>query len=174
MRRLTTQDFISKAVELHGDKYDYRFVDYTNNKTKVKIGCPDHGFFYQAPSNHTRWGCYSCRMKTQLGDKRNEPSNLYYIKFKYEGNWVYKIGITNLDVATRYKNQKYQDFKILAVVPYKKGEDAFDREQRLLNEFVEYRKAVPKEIYKDGWTETLSINVFGTEDKDELIKKLKG
>ena len=30
MRRLTTYEFIKKATETHGDKYDYSLVDYKN------------------------------------------------------------------------------------------------------------------------------------------------
>ena len=35
-------EFIEKASRIHGDRYDYRLVDYVNNKTKVKIICPEH------------------------------------------------------------------------------------------------------------------------------------
>jgi len=43
--KLTTDDFIKKSKEIHGDKYDYNLVDYKNNHTKVKIICPEHGIF---------------------------------------------------------------------------------------------------------------------------------
>jgi len=35
----TTGYFIKKAREIHGNKYDYSFVDYKNCRTKVKIKC---------------------------------------------------------------------------------------------------------------------------------------
>ena len=50
--RSNTDDFIKKAKELHGDKYDYSKVNYVNNKTKVCIICPEHGEFWVTPSNH--------------------------------------------------------------------------------------------------------------------------
>ena len=31
-RRKTTEQFISEAKDVHGDKYDYSKVDYKNNK----------------------------------------------------------------------------------------------------------------------------------------------
>jgi hypothetical protein len=37
MRKLTTQDFIKKSIEKHGNKYDYSLVEYKNMKSKVKI-----------------------------------------------------------------------------------------------------------------------------------------
>jgi len=61
MRRLTTEEFIAKARKVHGDKYDYCKVLYINNITKVAIGCPTHGLFFQAPANHMVGnGCTKC------------------------------------------------------------------------------------------------------------------
>ena len=38
-RRKTREEFISDAIEVHGDKYDYSQVEYINNKVPVKIYC---------------------------------------------------------------------------------------------------------------------------------------
>lgn len=59
--KYTKEDFIKKAIEKHGDKYDYSKVDYVNNETKVCIICPEHGEFWQKPSNHLHGqGCFKC------------------------------------------------------------------------------------------------------------------
>lgn len=50
--RSTTEDFIRRAREVHGDKYDYSESVYTNTRTKLKIICPKHGEFYQTPKIH--------------------------------------------------------------------------------------------------------------------------
>lgn len=56
-----TKDFIEKAREIHGDKYDYSKVEYINNKTKVCIICPEHGEFWQNPYSHlSEHGCPKC------------------------------------------------------------------------------------------------------------------
>ena len=61
MKRSTTDDFIKKAREVHGDKYDYSKVNYVKNSTKVCIICPEHGEFWQIPSNHLKgFGCPKC------------------------------------------------------------------------------------------------------------------
>lgn len=52
--------FISKAIEIHGNKYDYSLVDYVNNKTAVKIICLIHGIFMQPPITHYKSGCPKC------------------------------------------------------------------------------------------------------------------
>ena len=36
-KKLTTEEFIRKAIELHGDKYDYSLVDFKNVRGKIKI-----------------------------------------------------------------------------------------------------------------------------------------
>ena len=61
MRKLTTEEFVQKANIVHNNKYDYSLVDYKNNKTKIKIICPEHGIFEQTPNNHLNGtSCYKC------------------------------------------------------------------------------------------------------------------
>lgn len=56
-----TKDFIEKAKQIHGDKYDYSKVLYVNNRNPVEIICPEHGSFYQTPKNHLKnGGCKKC------------------------------------------------------------------------------------------------------------------
>ena len=47
-----TDEFIRRAREVHGNKYDYSKVEYANNRTKVCIVCPEHGEFWQNPQKH--------------------------------------------------------------------------------------------------------------------------
>jgi very-short-patch-repair endonuclease len=59
--RKTKEQFIEKAIEIHGDKYDYSKVDYVNSKTKIIIICKEHGDFLQRPSEHLCMnGCSKC------------------------------------------------------------------------------------------------------------------
>ena len=61
-----TQDFIEKAIQKHGDKYDYSKVEYTNCKSNIIIICKNHGDFEQQPSNHLNGqGCPLCVNKTE-------------------------------------------------------------------------------------------------------------
>lgn len=52
IKKLTQEEFIQKAKEVHGHKYDYSKVKYVNNYTKVCIICPEHGEFWQSPYSH--------------------------------------------------------------------------------------------------------------------------
>ena len=62
MKKLTTEEFNSKASEIHNDKYIYSLVEYHGIKTKVKIICPMHGMFEQTPHHHIirKQGCGKC------------------------------------------------------------------------------------------------------------------
>lgn len=60
--RLTTKEYITNMLEIHGDKYDYSKVIYTNNKNKVSIICPLHGEFNQVAQTHSKGsGCKKCK-----------------------------------------------------------------------------------------------------------------
>ena len=62
--RLTKEQFILKARQVHGWKYDYSKVEYVNSQTKVCIICPEHGEFWQQPNNHLSGAnCPGCANK---------------------------------------------------------------------------------------------------------------
>jgi len=62
-----TNNFISKAIKIHGDRYDYSNVNYINAKTKINIICKIHGEFQQNPSNHLRkHNCQKCAKNFKL------------------------------------------------------------------------------------------------------------
>lgn len=61
-KKLTTEEFIKRAIQAHGEKYDYSKVKYINSQTKVCIICPIHGEFWQIPRDHyIGCGCNKCR-----------------------------------------------------------------------------------------------------------------
>jgi hypothetical protein len=60
---MTTSEFIAKAKNIHGDKYDYGKVEYVKYDTPVTIICPEHGEFQQKPYIHLDGsGCQKCAM----------------------------------------------------------------------------------------------------------------
>ena len=65
---MTRDEFIQRAIAVHGSKYSYTLVDYVNIKTKVKIICPDHGVFEQTPDKHIhgKCGCPQCAGNVRL------------------------------------------------------------------------------------------------------------
>lgn len=60
--RKTFEQFVEDARKVHGDKYEYNDGNYVNSHTKIGITCPEHGTFYQTPTNHLNGnGCPKCK-----------------------------------------------------------------------------------------------------------------
>ena len=85
MKKMSTEEFISKAKKIHGDKYDYSKVEYINNRTKVCIVCHKHGEFWQTPNTHLDGsGCKQC-----FSEKRGESKRLTYEIFLERAKEIY-------------------------------------------------------------------------------------
>ncbi len=111
----TQENFLQRAKEKHGDKYDYSSVKYKNFRTKIKIICPIHGEFEQTPHSHLNG--HHCR-KCSMMNKDNGFGKSYFLKFCNKNNnglgtfyilkcfnedeEFYKIGITSRTVKKRY------------------------------------------------------------------------
>ena len=78
-RTVTTSDFIARARDVHGDRYDYSLVEYKNWRSPVKITCPEHGVFEQIPNNHLKGrGCSHCALLEK--QKRFALTNKEFVK----------------------------------------------------------------------------------------------
>lgn len=62
---LSTEDFIKRAIKVHGLKYDYSKSEYLGINKKINIICPEHGEFQQLPHNHWNGkGCPKCKAES--------------------------------------------------------------------------------------------------------------
>lgn len=78
-KKITTEIFIERAKQVHGDKYDYSKVEYTKKDNKVCIICPKHGEFWQVANNHMRGtGCPKCGVEKVSNSKYKDTE--YFIK----------------------------------------------------------------------------------------------
>jgi hypothetical protein len=60
---INTQDFISQAKNIHGDKFDYSKTQY-NGPEKLVVICPTHGEFLVTPYNHLKGAdCPKCNIE---------------------------------------------------------------------------------------------------------------
>lgn len=74
-KRTTTEEFITKACGLYGNRFDYSKTIYTTLKNKIEIICKEHGSFMIYPHNHLtgNGGCREC--------SRNKPiTTIEYIQ----------------------------------------------------------------------------------------------
>ena len=82
----TREEWIKKAREIHGDKYDYSKVEYINCETPVCIICPKHGEFWQKPIRHlTSTGCVKCH-ETKLEKIVRVYCEKHNINYIYQAN----------------------------------------------------------------------------------------
>lgn len=67
--KYTVEDFLRKAKEAHGDKYDYSKVEYKGSTIPVIVVCPKHSDFSVIPTAH--WGGAECaKCSEEKGGKR--------------------------------------------------------------------------------------------------------
>ena len=95
-KKLTTEDFINRAKQIHGNEYDYSKVKYIDNKTKLCIICPKHGEFWTTPVQHITLGqnCPMCSHRSYkytndefIKRAREVHGDRYdYSKVKYTSN----------------------------------------------------------------------------------------
>ena len=99
-KKLTTEEFIKKAKEIHGDKYDYSKVEYKDNKTKVCIICPKHGEFWIRPNSHLsqKQECKHCKkskMENKIASILSDNNILY--TYQYSNKDCGWLGKQSLD-----------------------------------------------------------------------------
>lgn len=78
MRKMTTEEFITKSIQVHGNKFIYDKVEYISAWSKVLIGCREHGYFLQAPANHL-YGAKCLRCRQERTGKANAMSQEEFI-----------------------------------------------------------------------------------------------
>lgn len=101
--------FITKALKIHGDKYDYSTVNYINAKTKISIICKEHGEFYQTPSNHlSKFNCQKCsnNFKSDTTTFINKATNIHNNKYDYS-----KVNYINSNTHVIIICKEHGDFK---------------------------------------------------------------
>jgi len=98
----TTEDFIRRAKDVHGDTYYYDKTNYVRNNEKVVITCPQHGDFTQLPSDHLSGkGCSVCGLEKRRQSRRKTNDD-FISKAKEVHGDKYNYDKTNYE----YSNQK--------------------------------------------------------------------
>ena len=186
---MTTQEFIEKAIEKHGDKYDYSKVKYINCKTKVTIICPTHGDFQQTAYIHCAGaGCSCCINKTEgilYEFLKKNKSNLEMKKIiqQYNASWYkenyrydFYIELENgkkiiieCDGEQHYIHNKY--FHRDRSLEKQQDRDMYKMNKALENG-VSMIRIYQEEVYKDtiDWKNEITdaINDIKNENEDSI------
>lgn len=95
-KRIDTDEWVKRAIKVHGEKYDYSNTTYHTSRTKLVIVCPTHGPFEILPSNHLKGvGCRVCGLSSNKQLTNFDPTKEFksvhgdrydYSEFKYTGS----------------------------------------------------------------------------------------
>ena len=88
--RWTSETFIQKSKEIHGNFYDYSEVNYEKADSKVVIKCPEHGRFLQTPHKHlSGHGCPLCGKEKWEEHIRNSAKKTKLMaEMLLENTWI--------------------------------------------------------------------------------------
>ena len=118
MKKLTTEEFLDRVHQIHGDTYDYTKTVYTHKRNKIVITCPIHGDFEQRAGNHMRGqGCPKCgqeKAQQRNGEYKNSRKDITTFKediYKIFGGTYKVIGeyVNNKTKIELYCGEKYKD-----------------------------------------------------------------
>ena len=164
IKRKILIDFILECNLIHNNKYDYSLVNYINNKTKIKIICPEHGVFEQRPDDHTRGiGCPICNESTGEKEIRNllNNNNIDFDKEKTFKNCKYKrqlpFDFYLPDYNTCIEFDGIQHFKSINFFGGKK----------------EFKNQQKKDKIKNQFCKNNNINLIRIKYTDNIKEKLK-
>lgn len=110
----TTEQFIQKAVRIHGDKFNYTKTIYQGSEKEIVIICPTHGEFKQKAVEHYIRGCTKCNMENRKKRKpfddwrqfSNEYDTKYFIN-KSKSLYGDKFNYSITEYKGSRKNLKY-------------------------------------------------------------------
>jgi len=92
-RQLNTEEFIEKATDIHGTKYNYDSVDYKRWDIKIDIYCPIHNkIFKQTPNSHLGGqGCPACgRISRVLSSVKDPQQFIEESKLIHDDKYDYR------------------------------------------------------------------------------------
>jgi hypothetical protein len=168
--KLSIDEFIKNAREVHGDSYDYGKVKYQGNKLPVEIICPTHGSFWQKPNAHvsSRAGCRFCY--ESKGEKAIEVAlKKYGINHIREYRMVphlfrYDFYLPGLNIFIEFHGQ--QHYHPVAIFG---GEEAFQQNQE--------RDETKKLLVQASGAKLVVLTYLNLTEgsvEKELIRRLKG
>ena len=165
MAKLTTKEFIKKAQEVHGDRYDYSKVEYASMFSKVTIICPKHGAFLQVPSVHLSGvGCPVCnesqgeKAVCKFFDKHNIVYEMQkaFPDCKYKNVLPFDFFLPQSNICIEFQGR--QHYKVVEAWG---GQEGFEYRQHLGN--------IKRQYCKDNGIRLIEIRY--DEDVEEVLDK---
>lgn len=161
----TTEQFIEKARQVHGNRYDYSKASYINTGTKVEIICPVHGSFWQTPGNHTgpnRQGCPKCKAskgESQIRDLLDRYGLDYEVEKTFD-DLIYKkklrfdFYLPDYNLCIEYQGKQHY------------------REQEGFVEGQEFEDAIYRDKLKRGYCSSHNIDLLEIKYNENIKEKI--
>lgn len=149
-----TRDKAIERIKLHSPtSWDFRKFSYSSAHKHCTVTCKEHGDYEVVVNNlFNGRGCPQC---ASSGFKYRNPAILYYVRV---GN-LYKIGITNNSVHTRFTRQEKHNMTVLAILHFETGKSCHKVEQAILQANKSYLYE-GKRVLKSGNTELFTKDIL--------------
>lgn len=100
MKKLTTEDFIARAQDIHGTTYGYDLAQYEGMQERATIVCPVHGEFRQTPDRHLAGnGCKGCGIARRALERRRTAASEFERKAREVHGDVFDYGLVEYERA---------------------------------------------------------------------------
>ena len=178
-RKFSKDDFINKAISIHGDKYTYDNSVYLNNKKPITVSCKIHGDFSIIAGNFLRGSCCPTCSKNSGNEKKKKNTDWFISKSmerhgdKYDYSKSLYVGaLNNIKIVCKIHGEFLQrpGSHISGVGCPKCGNlNQAKKRKRNTDLVVKKFKSVHKDIY--DYTESVFIS---KDKKIKIICKIHG
>ena len=107
-KKMLFKDFIILANERYNNKFTYDETSFNGSHTKMRIICPKHGEFWQAPRTHLKYlcGCPSCSYEYRAKNYTSTTNEFISKALKVHGN---KYDYSEVEYVNVNKNQNIEN-----------------------------------------------------------------
>lgn len=162
-------NFYKDCLKIHNNKYEY-FNDYVNQKTKIKIKCPEHGIFYQRAGDHfIGKGCNICSTK-KASIKLSLGKDIFIKRASKTHNNFYCYGeVEYINCSTKVKiNCPKHGVFLQRPASHLKGAKCpkcINRISKGSSEWLDYLKIINREVY----FKNLKLHADGYDEKTKTV-----
>lgn len=166
MYTITTDTCIQDFSKKWGNRYDYSYVEYTNAKTKLKIRCRQHGFFYMNRNDHlNNHGCMTCG-KIAMNRKNVKKQKSTFV----DGISLFDLRYKKIHATRKKKNNYKSASQKMMVTKRKLLPDGTSIHLRSLQKM--YVTKVAKGLYRDPQFDTEWVR-FKKEARKHTMTSIK-
>jgi hypothetical protein len=181
--KLSKEEFIAKAQQIHQNKYDYSKVEYKSYDEQICIICPIHGEFWQTPDSHLQGsGCQKCSYSISKCENEIIEYITPIIPIEIRNRTILKpkeldIYIPSKQIAIEYNGLRWhsEEFNKDKLYHLNKTLECNNKGIKLLqifeDEFIEHKDIVLNKISHILGIQQNLPKIMGRKCKVEIISK---